>query len=195
MDRHLDDAELAELATAAALGAPGGAAPAAAHLQRCPTCQAAAAALFSLTEAAFTGILVPERTAWRPDLSFLRPRGLRRIVQITAEIAAAMRQPQLAGAIRGRMLGRYVQGPAPGSPLGVTIELFEAAGAPGRARARIAIDVPGRDPFDQAGARVALRIGRERWEGETDSEGWVDLGPIPLAQIAEMRVEVSVPEA
>ena len=58
-------------------------------------------------------------------------------------------------------------------------------------RVRIGVDVPSRDALDQSGSRVVVRAGETAWQGETDESGSVDLAPIPLAVVNQMRVEIT----
>lgn len=196
---HLNDAQLATLATMAALGQPISESDAA-HLEQCASCKAAAADLTELVAAAFSGDLVPI-AAPMPDLSFLR-----RVVRSRASGAeyAATRTILgigdlraitgsglgYVGASRGDLIGRYKQSlSGPDSP-SVTVEVIATDTTRAHGHVRIAIDTPSRDPFDQSGNRVTLRVDGQLWSGETDQNGLVELGPVPIAALPRMRIEI-----
>jgi hypothetical protein len=73
----------------------------------------------------------------------------------------------------------------------VTIEVFAEDAAHNLGRVRVGVDVPSRDAFDQSGSRVVVRAGEVAWQGETDESGTVDLAPIPLDVVNQMRVEIT----
>lgn len=197
--QHLTDAQLAALATGAALGLPLGEHDAA-HLRQCRACQRAADELAQMVGEAFSGRLVPQATP-PPDLSFLR-----RVVRsaTTGERHAASQvvlgmadlidssDPVLAfmGASRGDLIGRYTQSlHGPDGP-NVIVEVIATDTTRSQGRIRIAVDMPSRDPLDQSGNRVVLRVDGQLWSGETDQHGQVELGPVPVAALPRMRIEI-----
>ena len=55
------------------------------------------------------------------------------------------------------------------------------------------VEVPSRDPLDQAGSQVSLHAGDASWHGETDEVGSVDFAPVPLETLPQLRLEISPP--
>jgi hypothetical protein len=196
---HLTDAQLATLATTAALGQPITASDAS-HLEQCAICKAAAADLTEMVAAAFSGDLVPV-TAPALDLSFLRRmvrshtsgaayEATRTILGIGDLRAISGGGLGYVGASRGDLIGRYKQSlSGPDSP-SVTVEVIATDTTRAQGHVRIAIDTPSRDPFDQSGNRVTLRVDGQLWRGETDQNGLVELGPVPVAALPRMRIEI-----
>src|SRR5262249_54050267 len=146
-----------------------------------------------------------------PDLSFLEPaprpalmpvislsahpwrldeRG-RLAVQFSPALVTTLAPRPVVGAARGQFLFRYVQDPGSVDDLGVTIEVFAEDAARNLGRVRVGVDVPSRDALDQSGSRVVVRAGEAAWQGETDESGSVDLAPIPLNVVNQMRVEIT----
>jgi hypothetical protein len=148
--------------------------------------------LLDLTHAVFSGELTPDAGAGEYSLAFLDPAAQQARYRIPAgEVYLGMQAlGGLAGATRGMLVGRYTQALGELNDASVTVEIFTADVKASQGRVRVGVDVPGRDPLDQSGARVTLRIGANCWSGATDDAGWVDLGPVPLAGLAQMRIEI-----
>ena len=171
-----------------------------AHLAACAACRAELDELLAVARAAYSG-QIPAAPAYpAPDLSFLAPAPALpwRIdahgwleVQFSPALVAALAPRAAVGAARGQFLFRYVQEPGSVDDLGVTIEVFAEDAAGNLGRVRVGVDVPSRDALDQSGSRVVVRAGEAAWHGETDESGSVDLAPIPLSVVNQMRVEIT----
>ena len=178
----------------------------AAHLKTCETCRAEYAELLSLTTEMYNGQVTVASRYPPLDLAFLsgpaRASPAQRqpwlidalgrvIVVFSEQLLETLRQPNMAGALRGQLLYRYM--PEPGSlhDLDVTIEVFveDAAGEVGRVR--VDLDVPSRGPFDQSGNQVLLRADGSVWRDETDALGSVDFAPFPLGLLPRLRVQIT----
>jgi hypothetical protein len=130
-----------------------------------------------------------DRSSWFID-------SLRRlVVQFSEELLASMRQPAYAQAARGPAIYHYTPDPAPPGNLGLTIDVFADERIADKGNIQVLLDVPSRDPFDQSGTRVNLRIGDLTWEGSTSTTGSVTFAAVPLKELARMRIEIALPEA
>ncbi len=182
----------------------------AAHLAACAACQAELDELVAAVTAAYDGQIASAPVYPAADLSFLRPadkvtaartqparalpwrlddRG-RLEIQFSLALVATLAPRAVVGAARGQFLFRYIQDPGSVDDLGVTIEVFAEDAAHNLGRVRVGVDVPSRDALDQSGSRVVVRAGEAAWQGETDESGSVDLAPIPLNVVNQMRVEI-----
>jgi hypothetical protein len=196
-----------EFATAVALrGQPPIIGPALdAHLAACTACRGELGELVDLTTAAYAGQIARASSYPAADLSFL-PRPVqpavqghpwlldelgRLVIQFSESLVEALVPRAITGATRGQFLFRYVQDPGSTQDLGVTIDVFAEDAARTLGRVRIGVDVPSRGAFDQSGSRVVVRVGEVAWQGETDETGSVDLAPIPLDVVRNMRVEIT----
>lgn len=202
---------LPDYATAIALGDSARAAypEIAAHLAGCAACRAALDELLELTVPAYTGAVETAPAYPRADLSFLRPPAVapaaarertrpwlideagRLVVIFSQALLDALRQPTLAGATRGRLLYHYVQEQGAPADVEVTIEIFAEDAAREAGRVRVCVELPGRDPLDQAGSLVVLRAGDFARHGETDETSQIDFAPVPLALLPDLRVEIT----
>jgi hypothetical protein len=181
------------------------------HLAACAACRAELDELAAVAMSAYDG-QIPAAPAYpAADLSFLTPadalvatpalpthahpwqidkRG-RLAIQFSPALVAGLAPRAAVGAARGQFLFRYVQEPGSVDDLGVTIEVFAEDAARNLGRVRVGVDVPSRDALDQSGSRVVVRAGEAAWQGETDESGSVDLAPIPLNVVNQMRVEIT----
>jgi hypothetical protein len=196
---HLSDAQLATLATMATLGSPLDA-TGLEHLQDCADCRIAVVDLTQMVVAAFTDKLAPAAT--QPlDLSFLQRvvrshesgteyPAARTILGLADLQAISGGSLAYVGASRGDLIGRYKQSLASPERASVTVEVIATDTSRAHGHVRIAIDAPSRDPFDQSGNRVILRVDGQLWSGETDQNGLVELGPVPVAALPRMRIEI-----
>jgi anti-sigma factor RsiW len=204
--KHLLHELLPEYATILALGETPQAqfAPLEEHLAKCAECQVDLDELLELTIAAYTERLEPALEYPRPDLSFLQPAALPRsfaqmwrleedtlVITLSALILQAAQQQSLAGVLRGRLLYRYVQEPRSVADLEVSIDVYAEESRPGQGRVRVSVEVPSRDPMEQAGSLVVLRADQLRLDGRTDELGCVDFSPVPLVALPHMRVEIT----
>ena len=181
----------------------------AAHLAGCAACRAELDALLALTDAAYAGEVMPATTYPEPDLSFLRqpapmpaPDPVRPgrewwideagqiVVQFSRMLLDLLRPPALVGAARGRLLYRYAQAAGTFAELDLAIEIFAEESDPAHVRVSVCAEAPGRDPLDQAGARVILRASGLSRAGVTDETGNVDFAGVPLGALADLRVVV-----
>ena len=176
-----------------------------AHLTVCAACRAELDELVAVAVSAYSGQIAAAPAYPTADLSFLRPGPappardhpwlideLGRLAIQFSDALVAMLAPRAAvGAARGQFLFRYVQDPGSVDDLGVTIEVFAEDAARNLGRVRVGVDVPSRDALDQSGSRVVVRAGEAAWQGETDESGSVDLAPIPLNVVNQMRVEIT----
>ena len=181
----------------------------AAHFQDCPDCRAELDALLALVLPAYRGQIAPADSYPLFDLTFLRMvparapaasaswfiDSLRRLViQFSEELLAGLRQPAFAQAARGPAIYHYTPDPAPPGNLGLTIDVFADERLADQGNIQVLLDVPSRDPFDQSGTRVNLRIGDLTWEGSTSTTGSVTFAAVPLKELARMRIEIALPE-
>ena len=182
-----------------------------AHLAACPACRAELAELVTLVNAAYTSQIDVASAYPIADLSFLasadnqvatpaRPiftdpwrmdEHGRLTIQFSVGLVAGLAPRAAVGAARGQFLFRYIQDRGSVDDLGVTIEVFAEDAARNLGRVRVGVDVPSRDALDQSGSQVVIRAGGIAWEGETDESGLVDLVPIPLNLVNQMRVEIT----
>ena len=182
-----------------------------AHLAACATCRAELDELVAVVIAAYSSQIDAASAYPTADLSFLasardqiappaRPilthpwrideRG-RLAIQFSAALVDGLAPRAAVGAARGQFLFRYVQDRGSVDDLGVTIEVFAEDAARNLGRVRVGVDVPSRDALDQSGSQVVIRAGEAAWQGETDESGLVDLAPIPLNVVNQMRVEIT----
>jgi hypothetical protein len=181
----------------------------AAHFQDCPDCRAELNRLLELVIPAYRGQISPADSYPLFDLAFLgsasaraqqaKPSwsidGMRRlVVEFSEQLLTALRQPALAQAARGPTLYHYTPDPAPQGNLGLTIDVFADERVADQGNIQVLLDVPSRDPFDQSGTRVNLRIGDMTWEGSTSATGSVTFAAVPLKELARMRIEIALPE-
>jgi hypothetical protein len=176
-----------------------------AHLAACVACRAELDELLAVTRAAYDGQFAAAPRYPAADLSFLHPAPVARIrdhmwrldhlgrlaIQFSDALVAALAPRAATGAARGQFLFRYVQDPGTVDDLEITIEVFAEDATRNLGRVRVGVDVPSRDALDQSGSRVVVRAGETAWQGETDESGSVDLAPIPLALVNQMRVEIT----
>jgi hypothetical protein len=202
--KHPYDDLLPEYATLLALGAapPPHFDQLKAHLDVCADCQADLDDLLELTVAAYTEHLEPsieppglDRAALRSILNNSVSRWCydrhTLVVVLSASILQAVHDQSLAGALRGQLLYRYVQDQQSVANLEVAIDVYAEDAHPGQSRVRVSVEVPSRDPMDQAGCRVALHADEAHWAGQTDELGLVDFAPVPLNALPHMRVEIT----
>jgi hypothetical protein len=179
----------------------------AAHLERCSICRAELEALLQLMIPAYSGEVVPAPGSPQFDLSFLQPHlprpaetprsrfsnGLRSLVIAFSEaLIGPMQLPALAQAARGAMLYRYTPEPAPPGNLSITIDVFAGDDDPSLGNVQVLVDIPERDPFDQAGIHVTLHAGELVWQGVTGETGSVTFMVVPLHLLPHLRVEISL---
>ena len=173
-----------------------------AHLAECAECQVDLDDLLELTIAAYTERLEPALEYPRADLSFLRsapvlltqPWYLEQetlVITFSAPILQAAQRQSLAGVLRGQLLYHYVQDPHSVADLEVSIDVYAEESQPGQGRVRVSVEVPSRDPLEQAGSLVVLRADAVRLDGRTDELGYVDFSPVPLDALPHMRVEIT----
>ncbi len=176
-----------------------------AHLAECAECQVDLDDLLEVLLPAYAERIAPAASYPRPDLTFLEAPAQparapdrhwlfeagRLVIQFSENLLATLGQPALAGAARGRLLYRYVQEPGSVADLDVSIEVYAEDAARIHARVRVGVDVPSRGPLDQTGSLVALRADDVSLQGETDESGCVDFGPIPLAALPRLRIEIT----
>lgn len=192
-------ARLPDYATLLIFGAPPlpDRAEVAAHVAACAECRSALDQLLAAMYDALSADLAPAPAYPRPNLAFLRPAGLpwyvaqRRLVICFSEaMLGAFAAQSAAGASRGALLYRYVQEPRSVGDLEVSIDVYAEEGQPGQGRVRVSVEIPSRDPFQQHGSQVIVRADQESWEGVTDDLGLAVLGPVPLAALPRLRVEI-----
>ena len=203
-------AALPSYATAMALGqAPEIQYPdVAAHLHSCPTCSAELDELVALVMPAYHGLVAPVADYPAFDLSFLpasaarpsepRPSWFidslqRLVVEFSESLLAALRQTTYAQAVRGPAIYHYEPTPVP-SNLGLTIDVFADERVADQGNVQVLLDLPSRDPFDQSGLMVNLRVGDLHWEGTTSTTGSVTFASVPLKDIARLRIEIALPQ-
>ena len=180
----------------------------AAHLESCSACRAELEALLELVMPAYTGQVVPAPSFPQFDLSFLWPPAaqpaevrptwfiddLRRLVIVfSSGLLTSMRPPRLARAVRGQTLYSYTPDPPLPDNLRVTIDVFAGDDDPELGDVEVLVDVPARDPFDQSGLHVTLRVGDLVWEGPTDEAGSVTFTSVPLKLLPHLRAEITLP--
>jgi hypothetical protein len=170
------------------------------HLERCATCRDELEALLAMVGPIYRGEIEPAPAVPQVDLSFLRPQtagpqptppaALRPLVVAFSEaLLGSLRQPAFRA--RGESLLRYT--PASQPDLSLTVEIF-AADAPQLGDVQVLIDRADRDPFDQGGVAVTLTIGEHVRKEITGDTGSVTFSGVPLERLAELRVEVQLPE-
>jgi hypothetical protein len=181
------------------------------HLAACSTCRAELEDLLAVVKSAYAAQIDAAPDYPTTDLSFLTPaddrfalpalvapaspwrldeRGWLEI-EFSPALVATLAPRAVVGAPRGQFLFRYVQEPGSLDDLAVTIEVFAEDAARNLGRVRVGVDIPSRGAFDQSGSRVVVRAGEAAWQGETDESGTVDLAPIPLDVVNQMRVVIT----
>jgi len=178
------------------------------HLHTCPACSAELDELLELVMPAYRGQVAPAAGYPEFDLSFLRPSearpseprpswfidGLRRlVVEFSEPLLVSLRQTAYAQAVRGPAIYHYEPAPAP-SNLGLTIDVFADERVADQDNVQVLLDVPSRDPFDQSGLSVNLRVGDLLWEGTTSATGSVTFAAVPLKDLARLRIEIALPQ-
>ena len=203
-------AALPSYVTAMALGQAPGAQylDVAAHLHSCPACNHELDQLLELVIPVYRGQVAPAAGYPEFDLSFLRanaarpsePRpswfidNLRRlVVEFSEPLLVALRQTAYAQAVRGPAIYHYEPAPAP-SNLGLTIDVFADERVADQGNVQVLLDLPSRDPFDQSGLLVNLRVGDLHWEGTTSTTGSVTFASVPLKELARLRIEIALPQ-
>jgi hypothetical protein len=180
----------------------------AAHLHTCPACRDELDQLLELVMPTYRGQVAPVAGHPEFDLSFLRVSaarpnephpswfidGLRRlVVEFSEPLLVALRQTAYAQAVRGPAIYHYEPTPAP-SNLGLTIDVFADERIADQGNVQVLLDVPSRDPFDQSGLMVNLRVGDLHWEGTTSTTGSVTFASVPLKDLARLRIEIALPQ-
>jgi predicted anti-sigma-YlaC factor YlaD len=175
----------------------------AAHLHTCPACRAELDELAELVMPAYRGQVAPAASYPEFDLSFLRPSeprpswfidSLRRlVVQFSEPLLVSLRQTTYAQAVRGPAIYHYAPEPAP-SNLGLTIDVFADERVADQGNVQVLLDLPSRDPLDQSGLLVNLRVGDLLWEGTTSTTGSVTFASVPLKDLARLRIEIALPQ-
>jgi hypothetical protein len=180
----------------------------AAHLHICQSCRADLDELLALVMPAYHGQVAGAPSYPEFDLSFLRPivapagaprpswfiDSMRRlVVEFSEPLLAAMRQTAYAQAVRGPAMYHYVPAPTP-SNLGLTIDVFADQHVADQGSVQVLLDVPSRDPLDQSGLLVNLRVGGLLWEGTTSTTGSVTFASVPLKELAQLRIEIALPQ-
>jgi hypothetical protein len=112
------------------------------------------------------------------------------VICFSEPLVGAFAAQSQAGVARGALLYRYVQEPRSVGDLEVSIDVYAEEGQPGQGRVRVSVEIPSRDPFQQSGSQVIVRAEHESWEGVTDDLGVAVLGPVPLAALPRLRVEI-----
>ena len=178
------------------------------HLRTCPTCSAELNDLVALVMPAYHGLVAPVADYPEFDLSFLRASAarssdphpswfidsLRRlVVEFSESLLAALRQTAYAQAVRGPAIYHYEPTPAP-SNLGLTIDVFADERVADQGNVQVLLDLPSRDPFDQSGLLVNMRVGDLQWEGTTSTTGSVTFASVPLKDLAQLRIEIALPQ-
>jgi hypothetical protein len=179
------------------------------HMQSCPACRADLEALLELVVPAYRGQVTPADSYPEFDLAFLRAQAarplearpswyidsLRRlVVEFSETLLLSLRQPVYADAARGPALLHYTPDPPPPGNLGLTIDIFADERVADQGNVQVLLDVPSRDPFDQSGLRVHLRVGDRSWEGTTSTTGSITFASVPLIDLAQLRIEIALPE-
>jgi hypothetical protein len=178
----------------------------AAHLASCPNCAAELRELLELVRPAYAGALAPAARYPAVDLSFLdvptppqlsgpvwRFQAGRLSIDIP-NLLPSLRPQSLAGAARGargELLFRYTQEPGSLHDLDVSIEVYAENTAQQQGRVRVGVDVASRSPLEQHGSLVKLFLGQATWQAETDETGCADFVPVPLGDLASLRVEIT----
>jgi hypothetical protein len=179
-----------------------------AHLRTCPSCRAELEGLVELVMPAYRGQVESAASYPAFDLSFLpaqqaraiepRPSWFidslqRLVVEFSDSLLVSLRQTAYAQAARGPAIYHYVPVPAP-SNLELTIDVFADEQAADRGNVQVLLDVPSRDPLDQSGLSVNLRVGDLLWEGTTSTTGSVTFASVPLKDLARLRIEIALPQ-
>jgi hypothetical protein len=175
----------------------------AAHLHTCLACSDELDELLELVIPAYSGQIAPAADYPEFDLSFLRasepsPNWFidskrRLVVEFSERLLVELRQTAYAQAVRGPAIYHYEPIPAP-SNLGLTIDVFADERVADQGNVQVLLDVPSRDPLDQSGLQVNLRVGDLHWEGTTSTTGSVTFASVPLKNLARLRIEIALPE-
>jgi len=180
----------------------------AAHIENCLTCRAELEMLLELVRPAYAGQVVLAPSIPQFDLSFLGPPlaeqvetrpiwvfdDLRQLVIAFSDaLLGSTRLPTLAQAARGQALYHFTSAPPPQGNVKVTIDVFAGDDDPELGNVQVLVDVPSRDPFDQAGIRVALCVDDLVWEGATEETGSVTFAAVPLKLLPQLRIEITLP--
>lgn len=171
----------------------------AAHLSRCSRCRAAAAELAELAAIAYSGAFrgkepAPSATSApqpdRPDPITLLRTGLGELVlALSRPLVEAWLQPRLAGAYRGQLLARQVAHSAEPQPVELQLELRSTALDCYSLSVRL--QLPERDPLDQAGVAVRLLGGAPHAEERTDELGGVVFAGITRDELPKLRIVIT----
>jgi hypothetical protein len=180
----------------------------AAHLAGCPTCAADLQELLALVWPAYSGKLDPAEHYPAADLTFLEaPMSVslpaapiwlleagRLVIGFSDALLVDQGQSPLLGvarAVGSQLIYRYVQEPGSVHNLQVSVEVYAEDVNRQQGRVQVAVDVASRDPLEQNGSLVTLHMGEASWQAETDETGCVEFAPIPLDDLASLRVEIS----
>ncbi|ABX04176.1 MAG TPA: hypothetical protein DEF47_00405 [Herpetosiphon sp.] len=193
---------LVEYAHAVALGAPLDAAlqVVADHVETCASCRAELFDALDASYALYSNSLSLVDNIPAPSLKFLRQHslitsaapetvGYRFMIEFSDEMLKHMQiQLQYTGQMRGqRLIGTYRQSSV--SIPDVTIEMYESM-QPKHAVLHCYIQVPERDPFDQAGTQVMVVSPTYENNGTTDADGFVLFDRIPIEELARLKIKI-----
>jgi hypothetical protein len=177
----------------------------AAHLDHCAACRAELETLLELVAPIYSGQVEPTADLPGLDISFLRvgarppleparpwfiDEARRLVVSFSEALLAALRPAAVVRAARGDALYRYQ--PALPSQLSLTIDVFASSDGADMVNIQVLIDVPDRDPLEQAGIPVTLRMGdivRQEATGETGS---ATFAAVPMGLLPSIRIEIAL---
>ncbi|WP_110515693.1 hypothetical protein [Herpetosiphon llansteffanensis] len=192
---------LVEYAHAVALGAPIDAAlqVVADHVETCSGCRAELFDALDASYALYSTSFAMADSIPAPSLKFLRQHslvtaapetvGYRFMIEFSDQMLQQMQiQLQYTGQMRGqRLIGTYRQSSV--SIPDVTIEMYESM-QPKHAVLHCYIQVPERDPFDQAGTEVKVVSPSYENNGTTDADGFVLFDRIPIEELARLKIKI-----
>lgn len=178
----------------------------AAHLLSCVACDEELEELLELMVPAYLGHIPAAPSYAQADLSFLKPQqrlattaskpGIieevqRLLIIFSDSLLDMLKQPSLAGAMRGQLLYSYAVESEQRPQMNCQIDIFTEDAAGKQAKVEVMVEVPTRDPFEQAGCQVMMYTNDRRWQAETDEAGTVEFDDVPLALLPHLRIEVT----
>jgi hypothetical protein len=184
------------------------------HLKRCAACRSEAESLLQQMVETYSGTLpAAPATPPPPSLPFLTrrsalpvapatppprpspaahaPAPLAYQVQISAALLSHMRVHMAARAGELRLRYSYTFPTYTSSDPTITLEILSADDQASHGLARICVEHPDRNPFEQAGTQVTLSGDGIALNGLTDQSGIVIFQGVPLDAIASWQIDVS----
>ena len=187
------------------------------HLMRCAACRSEADALMALVAESYAGMIPAVPAPSPPDLSFLdqtvtsQSMVVRRagdtgpsarihsfqpiVIQFSTALLPRIRLQVAARTGGVHLRYAYEISPTDDASPTITIEVLVHDDQPTIGLVRVCVEHPNRDPFDQAGSHVTLRVDDTRWSSVTDQNGVTAFPDIPLDQMEQWQIRIAPQES